>query len=178
MKIVRTVKSIVTGSIKRSLTIVLVKIILATGIVSLITNYAFGQENDPHVYLIEKVINKSLPKYSNLVDYSRKTDWVNDIPSKVNIEYTIDFENKTLRKKVDNYLVLQAKFNSLSPDRTFSSEFSITFENENYEKVYLFLNEGEICGYSMEDYKYSPYFLEIIEDSTSAKVSAYVVFSN
>jgi hypothetical protein len=79
---------------------------------------------------------------------------------------------------VDNYLVLQAKFNSLSPDRTFSSEFSITFENENYEKVYLFLNEGEICGYSMEDYKYSPYFLEIIEDSTSAKVSAYVVFSN
>ena len=43
MKIVRTAKSIVTNSIKRSLTIVLVKVILATGIISLITNYTFGQ---------------------------------------------------------------------------------------------------------------------------------------
>lgn len=43
MKIVRTAKSIVTSSIKRSLTIVLVKVIVATGVVSLITSYAFGQ---------------------------------------------------------------------------------------------------------------------------------------
>jgi hypothetical protein len=180
MKIVRTAKSIVTRSIKRSLTIVLVKVILATGLVSLITSYAFGQEGDPHIYVIEKAITKDLPKYSNLSDYSLKTDWSNDIPSKVNIEYSINFENQTLRKKVNGNLILQAKFTSLNPDRTFGYEFAITFENENYEKVYLFLNEEAIIFSDVlqsNTNEHYPFFLEIIDGFTSSNVLAYTTFS-
>jgi hypothetical protein len=67
MKIVRTAKSIVTSSIKRSLTIVLVKVILATGIVSLITSYAFGQEYH-HYEMLNEYENHILDRYH--IDYT------------------------------------------------------------------------------------------------------------
>ena len=43
MKIVRTGKRIITTSIQRAITAVLIKVILATGVVSLIASYTFGQ---------------------------------------------------------------------------------------------------------------------------------------
>jgi hypothetical protein len=172
MKIVRTAKSIVTSSIKRSLTIVLVKVILATGIISLITNYAFGQESNPHIYVIEKAIIKDLPKYSNLSDYSLKTDWSTSIPRTVEIEYSIDFENQTLRKKVGNN-INSRKFTRLDISES-EFEFIISFEDENYDIVTLYLNEGEINDpYNVTELR--PYFLEI--NSTSSTVLAYTSFS-
>jgi hypothetical protein len=168
MKILRTAKSIVTSSIKRSLTIVLLKVILATGIVSLITSYAFGQESTPHIYVIESAITKDLPKYSNLSDYSLKTDWSNDIPSKVNIEYTIDFENKTLRKKVDGSIISR-EFTRIDSSES-EYEFIISFEDENYDSVTLYLNDGEINDPNNST-EWRPYFLEI--NSASSTVIAY-----
>lgn len=43
MKIVRAGKRIITNSIQRAITAVLIKVIVATGVVSLIASYAFGQ---------------------------------------------------------------------------------------------------------------------------------------
>jgi hypothetical protein len=172
MKIVRTAKSIVTSSIKRSLTIVLVKVIVATGLISLITNYAFGQESIPHIYSIDQVIIKEVPATKNLADYSLKTDWSNDIPRKVQIEYSIDFENQTLRKKVGNNITSR-EFTRLDTSES-EFEFIISFEDENYDTVTLYLNEGEINDpYNFTELR--PYFLEI--NSTSSTVLAYTSFS-
>jgi len=147
--------------------------LIVIGIILTISCYSFGQENDPHVYVVQQAITKTLPAYSNLADYSLKTDWSKDIPSSVDIEYTIDFENQTLRKKVDG-TIISRKFTRIDSSES-GYDFVISFENEDYELVYLYLNDGEINDpYNFTEWR--PFFLEI--NTTSSKVLAYTTFSH
>jgi hypothetical protein len=113
MKIVRTVKSIVTSSIKRSLTIALVKIILATGLVSLITNYAFGQTSNlsssPEPFV--KILNSSISTTSPTRIQIMVTD--SDTPISLSVKKVI-LKTQTSRIKINGSSIYSTDLKGLS----------------------------------------------------------------
>jgi hypothetical protein len=198
MKIVRTVKSIVTSSIKRSLTIALVKIILATGIISLITSYAFGQTFD---YYITETSSQNIPTTSQLSDYSLKADWINQKKYATDVKYTINFTDSVIYKSENGSRVLYDRFTvnsveylkilndlTIAPsahphghvftlaDATVNNiEFILSFKNNDGDTVHLVLIEwlDFDTNYNVIPTPCIPVFYEVVEKNNQSMVTSY-----
>jgi len=127
MKIVRTAKSIVTNSIKRSLTIVLVKVILATGIISLITNYAFGQTVTVSGFGTSTIFGPVMPT-NTITDILLDTlSYIESDGLPTGYKYVIDFTSSDCTLYDGNgELVNTGKFKIINKksDRDFQIEFT------------------------------------------------------
>lgn len=123
MKIVRTGKRIITNSIQRAITAVLIKVIVATGVVSLIASYAFGQDT----YIGEFKVSSATVITSNKMDHSQDyllsaADWENIKYEPVSIRYVINFTDSIIKKYVNDELSasVQAKFTVDTLDMIYS----------------------------------------------------------